>query len=160
VEEEAHTMTEQGSPALLDDPVAQRMLAAPIPARLAYTWTDGSPRVVPIWFHWTGEEVVMGTPVKAPKLRALQAHPDVAITIDDNEWPHDVLLLRGTARVDYKDDVDEDYAKAAEKYFGPEQGAAWVSQLRGQPMARIGVRPDWVGVLDFETRFPSALATG
>jgi hypothetical protein len=33
-----------------------------------------------------------------------------------------------------------------------------VKQLSGQPMARISVRPTWVGLLDFETRFPSALA--
>ena len=25
-------------------------------------------------------------------------------------------------------------------------------------MARIGIRPEWVGILDFETRFPSAIA--
>jgi hypothetical protein len=32
-----------------------------------------------------------------------------------------------------------------------------LSQMRGQPMARVGVRPTWAAVLDFETRFPSAL---
>ena len=37
-----------GSLALLEDPVAQRLLHATIPARLAYTALDGSPRVVPI----------------------------------------------------------------------------------------------------------------
>ena len=46
---------------------------------------------------------------------------------------------------------------AAERYFGRDQGQAWVGQLRGQPMARVAVRPHWVGILDFETRFPSAL---
>jgi hypothetical protein len=30
--------------------------------------------------------------------------------------------------------------------------------VRGRPMARITVTPTWVGLLDFETRFPSALA--
>jgi hypothetical protein len=25
--------------------------------------------------------------------------------------------------------------------------------------ARIAIRPDWVAILDFETRFPSALAS-
>ena len=40
---------------------------------------------------------------------------------------------------------------------GPEQGPAWVSTLRGKPMARIPVTPVWAGILDFKTRFPSAL---
>ena len=39
----------QGDPGLLDDPIAQELLHATIPARLAYTWPDGTPRVVPIW---------------------------------------------------------------------------------------------------------------
>jgi hypothetical protein len=26
------------------------------------------------------------------------------------------------------------------------------------PMARITIEPDWVGILDFETRFPSAMS--
>ena len=48
-------MAMQGEVALLDDPVAQELLSSAIPARLAYVWTDGSPRVVPIYFRWTGE---------------------------------------------------------------------------------------------------------
>lgn len=43
--------TKQGSLALLNDPVAQRLLQSTNPARLAYVWKDGTPRVVPIWFH-------------------------------------------------------------------------------------------------------------
>jgi hypothetical protein len=46
--------TSQGDLELLNDPVARRLLASPVPARLAYTWTDGTPRVVPIGFHWNG----------------------------------------------------------------------------------------------------------
>jgi hypothetical protein len=34
----------------------------------------------------------------------------------------------------------------------------WLSRLRGMPMARVAVSPTWAAVLDFETRFPSALS--
>ncbi len=61
--------TQQGDLALLDDPVAQRLLQSTIPARFAYTWTDGTPRVVPIGFHWNGEEIVLGTFPDAPKMK-------------------------------------------------------------------------------------------
>src|SRR4051812_6671917 len=75
--------------AALADPVAQHLLTSRQLARLAYSWTDGTPRVVPIWFHWNGAEVVMGTPVRAPKLAALPVHPEVAVTIDDEgSWPY------------------------------------------------------------------------
>ena len=56
------------------------------------------------------------------------------------------------------DSVGDRVAAAARRYFGDEQGDAWVQQLSGQPMASITVTPSWVGVLDFETRFPSALS--
>ena len=151
-------MAQQGSLELLNDPVAQALLGSANMAKLAYSWMDGSPRVVPIWYHWTGEQIVLASPVKAPKLRALAADPRVSLTIDDNGWPYKVLLVRGHANVEMLDDVCPEYALAATRYFGPEQGPAWISTLRGMPMARIPVTPVWVGILDFQTRFPSALA--
>lgn len=81
----------------------------------------------------------------------------MALTIDDNAWPHKVLLVRGNASVELLDDVGPEYALAATRYFGPEQGPAWVNTLRGKPMARIAITPHWAGILDFQTRFPSAL---
>jgi Pyridoxamine 5'-phosphate oxidase len=150
-------MPPQGSMELLGDPVASALLSSVNPARLAYTWTDGSPRVVPIWFHWTGDQFVLGSPPKAPKLKALAADPRVALTIDDNAWPHKVLMVRGRADIEMLDDVCPEYAMAAARYFGPEQGGAWAASLHGKPMARIAIAPEWVGILDFETRFPSAL---
>ena len=150
-------MAQQGSLELLNDPVADALLGSANPAKLAYTWTDGSPRVVPIWFHWTGDQFILGSPVKAPKLKVLAAAPRVALTIDDNAWPYKVLLVRGRASVEMLDDVSPEYALAATRYFGPEQGPAWIETLRGKPMGRIAVTPDWVGILDFQTRFPSAL---
>ena len=151
-------MAQQGEVSLLEDPVAQELLKSTIPARLAYVWTDGTPRVVPIYFRWTGEEVVMGSPPKAPKLVALGSKPSVALTVDGTTWPYKVLMIRGNADVTMTADVDPDYALACERYMGEEAGRAWVAGLTGHPMARISVRPDWVGVLDFETRLPSALS--
>ena len=37
---------EQGDLALFQNPAAQQMLHSKIPARVAYVWTDGTPRVV------------------------------------------------------------------------------------------------------------------
>jgi nitroimidazol reductase NimA-like FMN-containing flavoprotein (pyridoxamine 5'-phosphate oxidase superfamily) len=78
----------QGPLALLNAPAAQELLKSTIPARLAYVWPDGTPRVVPIWFHWTGTDFVLASPAKAPKLKALAVNPKVALTIDDNTFPH------------------------------------------------------------------------
>jgi hypothetical protein len=151
---------EQGRLELLHDPVSVELLQSRIPARLAYVWTDGTPRVVPICFHWTGSQFVMGTPPRAPKLKALAKNPKVALTIDSEIYPHKVLMVRGTARVDTVAGLVPEYVLAVERYFGVQAGKAWLEQLRTMisEMARIAVTPEWVGVLDFQTRFPSALS--
>lgn len=155
----ADTAPRQGDPALLDEPVAQELLHSRYPAHLAYTWTDGTPRVVPIWFHWNGDAVVMASPVNAPKVKSLTDGTPVAVTIDSYEWPHKVLYLRGPVAVDDVDGVAPEYAAAATRYFGAEQGEAWVGQLPADMvMKRFTLRPRWVGLLDFETRFPSAIS--
>ena len=149
----------QGDLGLLQHPAAKDLLASKIPARLAYIATDGTPRVIPIWFHWNGRDFILGTPPKAPKVKALAKNPRISLTIDDNVFPHKVLLVRGTARLESVEGVVPEYALAAERYFGPEQGKAWVAQLEQMvsSMVRVTITPDWIGLLDFQTRFPSAL---
>jgi Pyridoxamine 5'-phosphate oxidase len=151
--------TQQGDLALLQDPVAQKLLQEQTILRLAYTWPDGTPRLVPHWFIWNGTEVVLGTQLDAPKVKALQQHPEVALTIDTIEFPPKVLLIRGTARVEIVDGVVPEFAESSRRYFGPEQGEAWVKQVGSlsPQMARIAITPHWVGILDYEQRFPSAL---
>jgi hypothetical protein len=151
--------TQQGSVALLNDPIARELLQSTNPARLAYVWHDGTPRVVPIWFHWNGSHVVLGTPVEAPKVRLLSPSAAVAVSIDGNTFPYRVLQIRGAARVEIVPGVAAEYAAAAERYFGAAQGQAWVAQMRSLTthMARISIEPQWVAILDFEKRFPSAI---
>ena len=90
----------QGDLSLLQHPASRQLLESKIPARLAYVAKDGTPRVIPIWFHWNGAEFVLATPPKAPKVKALSKNPRVALTIDDNNFPHKVLLVRGKARLE------------------------------------------------------------
>lgn len=145
---------------LLNDPIAQDLLQSTIPARLAYVWHDGTPRVVPIWFHWDGEELVLGSPPGAPKLKVLEENPQVALTIDSTEWPYRVLLIRGKAILETVDGVVPEYALSAERYFGEEAGKGWTQQVDQMfpEMTRIRVCPEWVNILDFEQRFPEAIA--
>ena len=150
----------QGDVGLLQQAASQELLHSKIPARLAYVWMDGTPRVVPIWFHWNGREIVMASPPKAPKLKALAQNPKVALTIDDNTFPHKVLLIRGTALLETVDGIVPEYEAAAQRYFDAALAQGWLKQLRGKisSMVRITLTPEWVGLLDFQTRFPSAIS--
>ena len=152
-------MTQQKALELLKDPVAQELLKSKIPARLAYAGPDGSPRVVPIWFHWDGANFVIGTAPNSPKVKAIGSNAKVALTIDEDSFPPKVLMVRGTAKVEVIDGVVSEYAQAARRYLGEVQGAAWEEQAKGmfKQMARVTVEPEWVKVLDFQTRFPKAI---
>lgn len=151
--------TKQGDLALLNDPVAQKLLSSMKVAHLAYVWKDGTPRVVPIWFHWDGTSFVIGSPSKFPKAQAIGEGTHVALTIDDDTWPYKVLSVRGVAHVSVVDGVAPEYAQSAEHYFGAEQGKGWVETVGklAPQMFRLEVEPQWVGILDFETRFPHVL---
>lgn len=98
----------------------------------------------------------MSTFFPARKIAALRARPDVAITIDAAGTPPRALLVRGRAQVGDVDGIVPEYALAMRRYGGDEQGAARIAAVDrpGVRMARIAVRPAWVGVLDFRTRFP------
>ena len=146
-----HTGLRQGDPALLDTELAQRLLAAPIPARVAFVALDGTPRVVPTWFHWTGRDLVMPTYLAGPRigirhpaarLAALRARPDVAVTIDTDTFPPQSLSLRGRVEITEVAGLAPEYAAAARRYLGEEAAtgmlAAWTSRAPRRPGSCFG----------------------
>lgn len=159
----------QGSLGLLDTSLATRVLALAIPARLAYTAKDGTPRIAPTWFQWTDGRLVMPTFVRAPhvvaparRLAALRARPDVAVSIDTESTPAEVVLVRGRAEITEVDGIDPDYAVSARQYLGDEAAGPYLAMIDqpGTRMARITVRPTWVALLDFAgDRLPGVMAT-
>ena len=151
------TMTQDELSTLFADPVAQRLLTAAIPARLAYTARDGSPRVVPIGCDWTGTRMRMWTIPGSAKVTALRHDPRVAVTLDSTDFPPQVLLVRGTAELEEVDGVPQGYLDAGHKMVDDEQYAVWVAGVHDlyDSMVEIRITPTWAKILDFETRLPS-----
>jgi len=144
----------------LETPVARELLDSRLVARLAYLGRDGKPRLVPIWFHWTGSRLVLATPAAAAKVAALRANGTVAITIDDPTWPYRSLEIRGVAEVETVEGVVPEYRSAAERYLGAARAATWIARIEPifPPMARLTVRPTWVRVMDLQELLPDAVA--
>jgi hypothetical protein len=142
---------------LMNDPVAQELVKAPIHARLAYCARDGSPRVIPVGYIWNGEVFAIGSPVNSPKVKALAANPKVALTVDTESFPPHVLLVRGEAAVEIVDGVPDEFVEASRRFIGEEGMPEWESGIRAlyTQMALIRVMPTWAKILDFETRLPS-----
>ena len=95
----------------LGQPGARELLESATLTRLAYNGPDGLPRVIPIAFYWDGERIVVCTATTSPKVRALSARPDVAITIDVGDTPAAAksLLVRGFAHLETVDGVADEY---------------------------------------------------
>jgi hypothetical protein len=66
-----------------------------------------------------------------------------------------VLLLRGTVSMTDVNGVLPEYAAAQRRVMGDGANAYLAAiDKPGLRMVRIGLRPTWVGVLDFRQRFP------
>lgn len=130
------------------DSVGRDLLHSAIPARLAYVWHDGTPRVIPMWFQRTGQDFLMGAPSNAPKMKALGDHPKVALTIDGVEWPYRLLSVRGTVSCDLvTQPVSEtfpEYGLMARRYLGEIGGQEFMHglQQRFSRWARITIHPE------------------
>jgi hypothetical protein len=145
---------------VLAKPLSQELLQRDV-ARLAFVAADGTPRVIPIAIYWNGSEIVMCTSKNARKLVALRHHPAVALTIDTEVHPPDILLLRGVAELDPVDGIPEEYLRISGTYqMTPEQRQGFEDEVRSlyvDGMVRIVVRPTWAKLIDFETTLPTAI---
>ena len=151
--------SKQGDVGLLQDPVAQQLLQSKGPAHLAYNWRDGTPRVIPMGFHWNGQEFVMATAADAPKTKALTNGSKVAVSIDRDFAASKILLIRGTVRADTVEGIAPEYAAMIRRTMSEEDAEALLKEAARlyRRMTRFFIHPDWVGILDFETRLPSAV---
>ncbi|WP_432196189.1 pyridoxamine 5'-phosphate oxidase family protein [Streptomyces sp. bgisy027] len=142
---------------------ARELLNQASMARLAYNGLDGLPRVIPIGIFWTGEEIVMSTAATAPKVKALSARPEVALTIDAGDSPGSAkaLSVRGVVHLTIVDGVVPEYLAAARKNFDAEYAAEFERNCRAMydRMARIALEPQWARFYDFGAgRMPQFLA--
>jgi nitroimidazol reductase NimA-like FMN-containing flavoprotein (pyridoxamine 5'-phosphate oxidase superfamily) len=132
---------------------ARELLDSTSAAHLAYTAKDGTPRVITVGFYWTGEQFVISTASTAPKVAALSARPDVALTIDAGGTPAQAraLSVRGRADIRIVDGVVEEYLAAARKSMGAEAAAQFEQNCREMydRMARIAITPRWARYYDF-----------
>ncbi|MEA2716458.1 MAG: hypothetical protein QOI99_775 [Actinomycetota bacterium] len=146
---------------VLSHPLSKELLARPL-MRMGYVAKDGTPRCIPTGFFWNGEQLVMCTAKNAPKLGHLKINPAVSLTIDTDEHPPKILLIRGGAELDYVDHIpDEFIGMNKADHMTPEQRVEWEAGVRGlyvDGMVRIVITPTWAKLIDFETTLPQAVA--
>jgi len=132
---------------------AQELLTTTTSAHLSYVGKDGTPRVIPVGFYWTGSQVVVATAATSPKVAALSARPDVAVSIDAGNTPTGAraLSIRGRAGIEIVDGVVDEYLAMARVSMDPDAAAEFERNVRAMydRMARIAITPTWARFYDF-----------
>ena len=116
------------------DPRADELLGQRLVGNLGYHGLDGYPKVVPVWFEWTGDEVHVASPPGAYKSRALARDPRAVLTASTPEAPYHVVTVTGKVRIDVMEESRriEVVGALAERYLGPEGGRKYMGTwLRG-----------------------------
>jgi hypothetical protein len=95
----------------------------------------------------------------ARRIQSLRERPIVAVSIDTEDQPPAILQIRGRATVEEVSGLVPEYRLAAQRYLGGDAAAGFLAQFDGVDvtMARIAVRPAWVGLIDFDERLPGPL---
>ncbi len=127
------------------------------------TWPTSGPMAhpvwCPIWFHWNGHELVVGSPPAAPKLKALQVGSSGGSEQLQTAAPGPTkyCIFAGPPRLIRVEGVAPEYEIAARHYLGEE---AWSGMDRsGEIHERPhGPRKDHadlrISLSDFETLLP------
>ena len=64
---------------------------------LASVRPDGRPHLVPVWFLWEGETILIFSKPENQKVRNLRQNPAVSVSLDGADQGDDVIVLEGIA---------------------------------------------------------------
>lgn len=82
---------------------AERLRTAEI-LWLATVRPNGRPHLVPVWFLWEGETILLFSKPENQKIRNIRHNPEVTVSLDATDHGNDVTVLEGVAQ--FIDDLD------------------------------------------------------
>ena len=74
---------------MTDNPIAmtkyeiKEFLCAPRIPRLATVRNDGKPHVVPVWYHYEGQDVFVVTAKDSVKAKNIEKNPSMSLVVND-----------------------------------------------------------------------------
>ncbi len=78
---------------------ADRLLTRESVVWLGTVDSDGRPHLVPVWFLWDGEAVLIASKPGARKVRNIREHPCVMLGVGDPDGDFDVGLVEARAEL-------------------------------------------------------------
>jgi len=122
-------------------------LDEPLVAVLATLRKDGSVLLSPVWHEWRDGGFNVWVGADDVKARHLRRDPRASILVAESENPLRGVEVRGVARI-IEEDADGTAVRIANRYLGPEKGAAYVRSSSGHEVT-VRVEPGDLRVWDF-----------
>ena len=122
-------------------------LDEPFVAVLATLRKDGTVLLSPVWHEWREGGFNVWVGADDVKARHLRRDPRASILVAESENPLRGVEVRGVARI-IDEDSDETAVRIANRYLGPEKGAAYVRSASGHEVT-VRVEPGELRVWDF-----------
>lgn len=83
---------------------------------LASVRPDGRPHLVPVWFLWEGETVLLFSKPENQKIRNLRQNPAVTVSLDATNRGNDIAVFEGVAELIADPDITTVLPAYASKY--------------------------------------------
>lgn len=116
------------------DPRGRKLLSEPNIGNLGYHGLDGYPRVLPVWFRLSDDELLIASPPDAYKCRALRADGRATLTVSTPKAPYHVVSATGRVEVEVIEEEERIafVRQVATAYLGAEGGRQYVDRwIRG-----------------------------
>jgi PPOX class probable F420-dependent enzyme len=78
---------------------ANRRLGEDLIIWLTTVSPEGQPQTSPVWFWWDGENVLLFSMPRSPKVGNIRANPRVSLNLDGNGQGGDIVSIEGTAEL-------------------------------------------------------------
>ena len=95
---------------------------------LASVRSDGRPHLVPVWFLWEGETILIFSKPENQKVRNLRQNPAVSVSLDGTKQGDEVTVLEGNAAVIDDSEITTALPAYASKYATLLAGMGWTAE--------------------------------
>jgi len=102
---------------------------------------DGRPHLVPVWFLWDGERILIFSK-NDQKIKNLGSNKRVMLALDDTKGGDDVVMVEGDATLPERGSVTPALPAYAEKYSAKLAQFGWAGESMGREYSEpISITP-------------------
>ena len=107
---------------------------------------DGSPHVVPVWYRWDGESILIWTDDLRVWAKNLRRDPRVAFSVQEMEAPFAAVAVRGQATLTRGDsgEILGQIRRIIERYIPARELPAFLESWLAGPQILVRIEPEVV----------------